>query len=169
MAGIRSVGVALDCDRCKPKKPVVINDADQADFYRAHAERGEDRQDVRMFVAILNTPDGQTVGIDFEYLCPKCCDTIFGYMGKMDTALAPKKNGKDKGEEKKDPPADPPEIKARKEKPKDPPPADPPETKIEEKKVTIIDERGEEPPPADPTPPTDVKPGADFVDEDLFA
>jgi hypothetical protein len=166
MGGIKSVGVVVDCDRCG--KEIPVNDGNQADFYRAHAER--EAMDVRMFIAILNDANGETKGIDYEYLCPKCCDAVFSYLTKIDTSLAPKTA-----------PKDPPPAGSSKDLPQVDPPQNPPtnggKKNKKEPKLVVKDERSTEtPPPAEPEPepaepepaPSSPRPGADFTDDDLF-
>jgi phage FluMu protein Com len=154
MGGIVTTGIAVKCDRCK--KTVAITDEKQAEFYRAFASRPPEKADERMFVAILNRPDGSSVEVDFEFVCPKCADANFGYLTKIDTALAPEKPAQE-------PAATPPvpETVPTPEPAPAPEPAKPPKAAKGGKKVDVK----VEPPPA---PPADDKPGVPYTDDDLF-
>lgn len=140
MGGIRTTGISVECDRCK--KAVVVTDQNQADFYRAHSERGEDQRDVSMFIGLINNADGEVKGINFEYLCPKCCDAILTYMIKIDPALSPPK---DDGAAKK-----------------------PPEKPVEKKTEETAKPKKAKKEPSPPEPENGDEFGSDYVDEELF-
>ena len=79
MGGVRSASVVVECDRCK--KEVMVTDEGQANHYREFSKRED--QDDRMFVAILNPPEGEAKDVDFEYVCPKCSEAISTYIDKI--------------------------------------------------------------------------------------
>ena len=150
--GICEMTLGVICNRCGEKR--AIEDEESVAFYKAWASR--ENKDDRMFVAILNSPDGTTVDVDYEYVCPKCIRVIYNNLAKINTDLVPPKD-----EGKEPPPEDPPKPKdpppSKNEKPEDPPPPPP------------------EDPPADSAPPEDPlveepggEPGTDYSDNDLF-
>lgn len=143
--GICEMTLGVICNRCGEKR--AVEDEESVAFYRTWSSR--ENKDDRMFVAILNMPDGSTVDIDYEFLCPKCVRVIYNNLVKINTDLVPPK---DEGKEDppKDPPKDPPPPP-----PKDPPPKDPPPPSTEE----------ETPPPEDPPV---GEPGENYTDDDLF-
>lgn len=85
MGGIRAVGLGVDCDRCG--RTVPIAEKEETDFYTQFSSR--DNRDDHMFVALLCRTDGTTTGVDFEYLCPRCAETVFGALAKLDKKLEP--------------------------------------------------------------------------------
>lgn len=148
MGGVRTTGTSVDCDRCK--KTVAVTDEKQAEFYRAFAGRPPEKADERMFVAILNTPDGGSTEVDFEYVCPRCSDACFGYLTKIDTALAPEKSVKE---------PETPTVPATVPTP------EPPKPVKAAKGTKKVDIKIETP---TPPPPADDKPGVPYTDDDLF-
>ena len=156
MGGVRTTGTSVDCDRCK--KTVAVTDEKQAEFYRAFAGRPPEKADERMFVAILNTPDGGSTEVDFEYVCPRCSDACFGYLAKIDTALAPEKPVKE---------PETPTVPATVPTPEPAPSPKPVKAAKGGKKVDVKVEPAKVP-DAPPAPPDDDKPGVPYTDDDLF-
>lgn len=163
MGGIVTTGIAVKCDRCK--KTAAITDEKQAEFYRAFASRPPEKSDERMFVAILNRPDGGSVEVDFEFICPKCADAIFGYLTKVDVSLAPEKPAQEPAAAATEP------VPETVPTPEPPPAAEPPKAAKAAKGGKKVDVKVEAPkaPAAAPTPPpADDKPGVPYTDDDLF-
>jgi hypothetical protein len=159
MGGIQEMTLGVVCDRCKERR--AVEDDDSIAFYKAWATR--ENKDDRMFVAILNSPDGNaSVDTDYEWLCPKCVRVVHNNLAKIDTDLVAKDEPKD---DPKDKPKDGPKDKPKSPpKPKDPP-ADPPPPEDPPTEETRV----EEPPPEEPeSGEPDGEPGVDYADNDLF-
>lgn len=135
MGGVRSASVVVECDRCN--KEVMVTDEGQANHYREFSKRED--QDDRMFVAILNPPEGEAKDVDFEYVCPKCSEAISTYIDKI---LMKKSEKKGKEEEPEKTAGKKKSSKAKKAEEKDEEPAEEPE---EEEPESTEDEETEEP------------------------
>jgi hypothetical protein len=175
MGGIVTTGIAISCDRCK--KQVPVTEEKQAEFYRKWSKR-EDKDD-RMSVIFINTPDGESHEADFEYLCPKCTESIKGYIDKIVMKKAPPKKKEEEEEEDKKPAEGKEEADQRnpekeeteekkegKEEPKEPAAEEP-----EEKEESPEEEAKPEPEAAEPEEKQDKEKagaGEDFDDDELF-
>lgn len=88
MGGIIDASIAVNCDRCG-KSPTVPG-GEQTDFYKAFD--GREDKDEKMLTVVMATPgirppeeevqDGWRC-VEFEYMCPKCIETVNKYMDKI--------------------------------------------------------------------------------------
>lgn len=157
MGGVRSVGVAVECDRCK--KVETVEDEAQAEFYKKFAHR-QDR-DEQMFAALLLSPEGEDKKLDvmFEYLCPKCVKSITTYITKIDTSKAEANTEKKAGSETKT--EEPPKTEGKKGRSKG-------TEKPAEEKPAANEPPAEESTEASAPDESPGEPGEDFDEDELF-
>jgi len=140
VGGIRMAKIGVECDRCK--KLVTVDDVKASEFYAKFSEREEKRD--AMFAAVFTTPDGETKELIFEFMCPKCCEAVSGYLFKSIQMKPATPEAKVRKPRKPKPVAVEPVVNA-------PEPITTPPVKV----VT-------------PEPAKAVAPSVDYSDEDLF-
>jgi hypothetical protein len=79
MGRVITVGLKVDCDRCK--KVVDVNDHEQEAFYKSFIDKKQ--PDDVMFEALGNFPGGEK-HVRLEIICPDCVSAVGNYLARTD-------------------------------------------------------------------------------------